>query len=159
MAKEIEKKYLVKAELLPELNDGSLYIQGYLSINPLIRFRIKNNSAIITIKKVSSDGISRDEWEFEKEISDEDINGIVSLAVKKPISKKRYKLEFKGFIWEIDVYQGDNLGLITADIEIPTQDTDFVFPDWIDSTKEITNDPKYFNVNLGDNPYCNWNKS
>lgn len=159
MAIEIEKKYLVKNEFLPKLIDGKTYIQGYLSLIPLIRFRVKDNNVTITIKKVEKNGVFRDEWEFEKEMNNDEIEKLVSLSVKKPVKKIRYKAKFKDFVWEIDVYQGDNIGLITADIELLDSNTVFPFPDWIDGSMEITNDTKYFNVNLGDNPYCNWAKS
>lgn len=158
MAKEIEKKYLVKNELLPKLTDGEIYIQGYLSLNPLIRFRVKGNSVTIAIKKVEKDGVCRDEWEFKKEMINEEIEKLISLAIKKPIKKIRYKIKKGEFIWEVDIYQDENLGLITADIELPDVNTIFNFPEWIDKSMEITNDPNYFNVNLGDNPYCNWSK-
>ena len=61
-----------------------------------------------------------------------------------------------GLTWEIDVYQGDNGGLITADVELPSADHEIDFPDWIDQSLEIGNNPQYFNINLGEDPYKSW---
>ena len=158
MAKEIEKKFLVHAKQLPTLQNGKLYKQGYLCQKPLIRYRAVGNAVIITIKNVDVGGVNRDEFEFSNELSNEEIDKLTTLSIKKPIEKIRYKVEFGGLIWEIDVYQGENEGLMTADIELPNENHVINFPEWIDKDVEITNDPKYFNVNLGDNPYKSWSK-
>ncbi len=156
MALEIEKKYLVINDLLPQLDEGEVYIQGYLCLNPLIRFRVKGNKVVITIKKVGSNGLSRDEFEFENMLDSSEIDTLVGLSVKKPIKKIRHKIKVGELTWEVDVYQDENKGLITADVEIPSEDYNFNLPPWINSEKEITNDPKYFNVNLGDSPFQSW---
>jgi len=153
MAKEIERKYLVIEDKLPELKNGEAYLQGYLCLSPLIRFRVTGNDTCINIKNVKSGKIVRDEFEFHNELTEEEVNELKSLATKKPIQKIRYKIEHRGMIWEIDVYQGDNEGLITAEIEMPSEDFTPDFPDWVNKDMEITNDEKYFNRNLGDHPY------
>lgn len=153
MAKEIEKKYLVIKNKLPRLKNGETYLQGYLCFSPLIRFRITKNDACINIKNVKPGRMVRDEFEFHDQLTKVEINKLKSLAVKKPVQKTRYKIKYKRMIWEIDVYQKDNEGLITAEIEIPTEKFEPEFPDWIDKDGEITNDRRYFNRNLGKRPY------
>lgn len=159
MAKEIERKYLVISSKLPKLTQGITYVQGYLSLDPLIRFRIIGNKVEITIKKLIDGGVSREEWEFSKEFSARECEELIQLAKKKPIIKVRYTLKFKDLLWEIDEYKGENKGLITADIEIPQKEHEIQFPEWIDFTQEITDDPRYFNKNLGDNPYKSWSNT
>lgn len=156
MAKEIEKKFLVFVNKLPRLKHGITYVQGYLSEDPLIRFRAEGSEVKITIKKLSASGVSRDEWEFENTFSKSEIEDLVGLAIKKPIVKIRYLVKHKDLTWEIDVYKEDNEGLVTADIELPQEDYAINFPSWIDSSEDITNNPKYFNKNLGNNPYTLW---
>ena len=150
---EIEKKYLVLKGKLPKIKNGALFIQGYLCLNPLIRFRIINNDVCINIKKIKDGGEVRDEWEFHSKLNKKEIDSLVALSIKKPISKIRYKIKKNKLLWELDVYQGENSGLITVDIELPSKDFKIEFPDWVDSSKEITNDARYFNKNLGDKPY------
>ncbi len=153
MAKEIEKKYLVIKEKLPELKNGQLYLQGYLCLSPLIRFRVVGNDTCINIKKMKPGSVTREEFEFHNQLTGEEVTELIDLTVKKPIQKTRYKIEHSGMIWEVDVYQGDNEGLITADIEMPSENFKLVFPDWVNKDRDITNDEKYFNRNLGDHPY------
>lgn len=155
MPEEIERKYLVYKDKLPILKNGTLFIQGYLSIEPHVRVRIIGNKVIIGIKNIIKDGRSRNEWEFEKKLNKEEIKSLVKLCIKKPIEKIRYNIKHKNLIWEIDEYQADNKGLITADVELPYIDYPIDFPDWISSSEEITHNPKYFNTNLGEHPYCN----
>ena len=156
MAEEIERKYLVFNKLLPKLESGTRYIQGYLSFKPLIRFRMIGENVTINIKDIKKHGTTRDEWELSKRFSPQEVKKLIKLSQKKPIEKIRYRVKHKGLVWEIDVYQGDNKGLITADVELPVRNYQIEFPDWIDSSREITNNPRYFNINLGENPYKSW---
>ena len=153
MAKEIEKKYLVIKNKLPELKNGEVYLQGYLCLSPLIRFRVTGDDTCINIKNVKPGKIIREEFEFHNQLTKEEVEELKNLAVKRPIQKIRYKIEHKGMVWEIDVYKGDNEGLITAELEMPNEDFKPDFPDWLDRDKDITNDENYFNRNLGDHPY------
>lgn len=158
MAIEIERKFLVHNELLPELSNGTLIIQGYLSETPSIRFRIMNSKIGITVKHLQSDG-SRFELETEKDgVSLEEKNQLKALALYPVIEKIRYRIPFQGLVWEVDVYQGENQGLITADVELPHMDYPVKFPEWIRSQDEITTNPRYFNINLGRFPYSQWIK-
>jgi CYTH domain-containing protein len=50
------------------------------------------------------------------------------------------------------LYQGSNQRLITAEIEIPSPDFNIAFPCWVNKKQDITDNPRYFNINLGDNP-------
>lgn len=158
MALEIERKFLVRPEYLPDMGSGLRMLQGYLSKEPSIRFRIVNSKIILTIKHLNSDG-SRFELETEKEpVSLEEQVTMKSLALYPVIEKVRYRIPYSDLTWEVDVYQGENLGLITADVELPRLDYPIEFPAWIDSESEITTHPNYFNSNLGRFPYTKWVK-
>ena len=153
MAKEIERKFLVIKNLLPKLKNGVLYIQGYLCLQPLIRFRIIGKKVILNIKHGKMGSITRDEWEFFNNLDDKEIRRLIGLSCKKPIEKIRYKIKHKNLVWEIDAYQKENEGLITVEAEIPSENHQIEFPSWVDSKQEITHNPRYFNANLGENPY------
>lgn len=159
MALETERKFLVHKEFLPKLSDGKLIIQGYLSESPSVRFRIIGREVVLGIKKYYS-GSTRFELETpRKDITAEEIGQLQKLAISPPISKIRYNVEYESLVWEIDVYQGANLGLITVDVELPHPDYPIVFPEWVDESKEITNNPNYSNINLGRHPFVKQHKN
>jgi adenylate cyclase len=67
------------------------------------------------------------------------------------VEKLRYKLPWHGLIWEIDVFQGENEGLVIAEIELPHEDKVFEAPDWLG--REVTSDPCYSNAGLAKMPF------
>ena len=154
MAKEIERKFLVKNMDWKTNSQGIYYHQGYLNDEPerTVRVRIAGNKAFLTIKGISK-GFSRDEFEYEIPLTDasEILN---KLCFKPNIEKYRYRINYNNHQWEIDEFAGDNKGLIVAEIELQTEDEKFELPDWIG--QEVTGDPRYYNSNLIKNPYLSW---
>ncbi|HAA24558.1 MAG TPA: adenylate cyclase [Ruminiclostridium sp.] len=153
MAKEIERRFLVKNMSFKEKSTGVLYRQGYLSTDPktAIRVRTIGNRAFLSIKSVY-DGISRLEYEYE--IPYEDANEILHLCKKPIIRKYRYTIDYKGYTWEIDEFLDDNEGLVIAEIELQNEEEQFPKPGFIG--EEITHDYRYLNVNLVNRPYKTW---
>ena len=87
----------------------------------------------------------------------EDARVLLDELCEKPIiEKNRYKIEFAGFIWEVDEFFGENEGLIVAEIELESEDQQFDKPEWVGD--EVSGDPRYFNSNLIKNPYSSWDK-
>ena len=72
------------------------------------------------------------------------------------VEKVRYRILFNQKTWEVDVFGGENEGLILAEIELSQADELFAIPSWID--REVTDDPRYYNSQLASNPYKNWDK-
>ncbi|WP_307532740.1 hypothetical protein [Pedobacter sp. W3I1] len=70
------------------------------------------------------------------------------------LSKTRYEITVSGKVWEIDVFLGDNKGLIVAEIELESEDEVFDLPDWV--TTEVTKEEKYYNSNLTVKPFKDW---
>ncbi|ADY56262.1 adenylate cyclase [Syntrophobotulus glycolicus DSM 8271] len=156
MGLEIERKFLVHKDRLPPLRGGTTIYQGYFSLDPSVRFRIIGENVYLTVKEYYHNG-SRFELETEKNgITEEEKAKLMMLAIVAPVVKTRYCLEFKGLIWEIDVYGGENEGLITVDVELPSMDYPLSFPSWVDANQEITFEKKYSNQNLGASPYSQW---
>lgn len=153
MALELERKFLVHREKLPPLTAGRCITQGYLCESPEVRFRIIENAAAITIKKILGPG-KRLEFEFPPEpMNPQDLEDLKSLALYPPLVKTRYEIIHAGLRWEIDVYANKNAGLISAEVEIDDENATIDFPDWIDQNREITNDGRYANINLTRTPY------
>ena len=98
-------------------------------------------------------GATRAEYEYEISVSD--ANEMLDSLCEKPIiEKNRTKIEYKGLIWEVDEFFGENEGLIFAEVELDSEDQDIALPEWIG--EEVTGDPKYYNSNLVINPYNKW---
>ncbi len=156
MAKEIERKFLVKGDAWRKLAQGVHYRQGYLNSTKerTVRIRTVGDRAVITVKSPTK-GITRTEFEYE--IPYEDCTAMLDTLAEKPIIEKtRYKIPMDGFVWEIDEFFGVNEGLIVAEIELPDEETPFTKPEWIG--EEVSGDPRYFNSNLVKNPFTTWNK-
>ncbi len=152
MGYEIERKFLVKDNSYRSVKPD-FFCQGYLNSDSerIVRIRQSGEKAFITIKG-KNNGAKRLEFEYEIPVSD--AQELFLLCEKPLIEKNRYKIHFEGFDWEIDEFLGENEGLVVAEIELPTEDTSFERPDWID--EEVTHDSKYYNSNLVKNPFSSW---
>ncbi len=155
MAKEIEHKFLLANEnWRKSIKKSVKYKQGYLSSQPTssIRIRLSDTQAWINIKSATI-GTERLEFEYEIPVNDaEEI--IISLCNKPLIEKIRHFVNNGKHIWEIDEFEGDNEGLIVAEIELSTAGEVFAKPEWLG--QEVTRDLRYYNNNLVINPYKKW---
>jgi len=154
MAREIEHKYLVKTGLWRPAGAGMLYRQGYLSSlkERVVRVRIAGDHGFLTIKGVTT-GVSR--LEFEYPIPREDAAVLLDELCERPlIEKTRHRETFAGKTWEIDVFHGDNEGLVLAEIEVASPAERVALPPW--AGDEVSDDPRYFNNNLVAHPYRTW---
>ena len=154
MGIEIEKKFLLTGSEWKQLAAGTAYRQGYLSSvkERTVRVRTINDKGFLTIKGISVGAVRR---EYEYEIPVADANALLDELCEKPIiEKNRYKVEFSGFIWEIDEFFGENDGLVVAEIELESEDQRFDRPKWVG--EEVSGDARYFNSNLIKHPYSQW---
>jgi adenylate cyclase len=156
MPQEIERKFLVATDAYKVASFSKTHIkQAYIATNPsaTVRVRINGDKAFITIKgKSNESGTSRYEW--EKEISVEEAKELLQLCPSGVIDKIRYKVNFKGFIYEVDEFFGDNAGLVVAEIELNHEDDAFEKPVWLG--QEVTGDAKYYNAMLVKHPFGKW---
>lgn len=147
MALEIERKFLVNAKKIPAQisQRGEKISQGYLCTEPArtVRVRIKGKHGFITIKSANV-GIVRQEFEYE--IPLEDAQELLKLCKPNILEKVRYKVEYEGHTWEVDVFKGKLEGMILAEVELTCAEEYVELPDWIE--REVSGDVKYFNSNL-----------
>jgi adenylate cyclase len=157
VAKEIERKFLVKPRNWSELGPGLRIRQGYLCTakERTVRVRTYGDHAYLTIKGTTS-GISRSEYEYEIPFADA-TEILDHLCVHPLIEKTRYRIPFAGHTFEVDVFNGANRGLTVAEVELKSPDEKVELPDWID--REVSDDPRYFNSNLAQKPFSTWKKS
>ncbi|MCP4754474.1 MAG: CYTH domain-containing protein [Proteobacteria bacterium] len=157
MGTEIERKFLVKGTGWKDGVVGRIYRQGYLPTGDecVVRVRVAGDDGYLTIKGRNV-GLTR--LEFEYPIPVEEADSLLDSLCRKPIVEKtRYEVEYEGLVWEIDVFAGENEGLVTAEVELENENLEVSLPDWID--REVSDDARYFNVNLVEHPYCEWKDS
>ncbi len=150
MAKEIERKFLVKTKDFLLLANKSYRIeQAYLATNPTVRVRVRDDEAFLTLKTASQDGgLSRDEWEYA--IPLEDAREMMRHAKGRCIIKTRYLVEYEGHTWEVDVFEGEYEGLMLAEIELSSLSESFVLPPWVG--EEVTGQVAYYNAHMALSP-------
>ncbi len=155
MALEIERKFLVKNELWrDDVVSNTRLQQGYLANqkNASVRIRTGNGKAFLNIKSVTV-GIRR--LEFEYEIPLDDATEMLQQIAEQPfIDKTRYIVRCGKHEWELDVFEGENRGLVVAELELESEDELFELPDW--AGNEVSDDTRYYNVNLIKHPFSQW---
>lgn len=156
MSIEIERKFLVKDDSFKEDAYQRNYIkQGFLNSDKerVVRVRINDNKGFLTVKGKSNDsGTSRFEW--EKEISKAEANDLMNLCEKGIIEKYRYLVSSGNHVFEVDDFLGDNLGLIVAEVELTSENENYIAPIWLG--EEVTGKEEYYNSNLSKKPYSEW---
>ena len=154
MAIEIERKFLIKEKPFSIAKRSLKINQGYIinEKSKVIRVREKGDDCFLTIKG-NNIGISRLEYDFP--ISKEDAKELIFHFCKTTlIEKTRHYIEHKGHTWEVDEFHGKNNGLIVAEIELESEDEKFEIPDWVG--EEVTQDDRYYNMNLAIHPFTSW---
>jgi adenylate cyclase len=155
MGTEIERKYLLVNDNWRKSADEGIYmVQGYMGSNEKssIRIRIHGDTANLNIKSKTI-GIQRSEFDYPIPV-DEAKEILESLCDRPFVEKTRFHVMFKGHEWEIDVFAGDNDGLVVAELELSSVDEDFALPDWLGD--DVSDDPRYYNVCLVTHPYKDW---
>ncbi|PIB39410.1 CYTH domain-containing protein [Maribacter sp. 4G9] len=153
---EIERKFLVKSMNFVGVAVSKIRIvQGFLNTHPerTVRIRIKGEKGFMTVKGKSNDsGTTRFEWETE--IGLKDAEKLLELCEKGIIDKTRYLVSFHDHSFEVDIFGGENKGLILAEIELSNENEIFQKPDWLG--EEVTGDIKYYNSQLSKQPFNTW---
>ena len=156
MALEIERKFLVKSLNFKQDAFQKNYIkQGFLNSDKerVVRVRIKDEKGFLTIKGASNtNGTTRFEW--EKEINKKEAESLFNLCEKGIIEKYRYLVKVGRHTFEVDEFLGDNNGLFIAEVELESEYESFSKPEWLG--QEVTGIVKYYNSNLGKQPYNKW---
>lgn len=155
MATEIERKFLLANDDWREQADAGVRMrQGYLagSEKSSVRVRVAGEQANLNIKGATL-GITRQEYEYPIPLADAHTL-LDSLADGPLIEKTRYHVRHGAHTWEIDVFSGDNQGLVVAEVELAAEDEVFARPAWLG--EEVSDDTRYYNVCLVKHPYKDW---
>lgn len=151
---EIERRFLLANEDWRQAAAApKLLSQGYFCVEKecTIRVRIAEGRAWLTLKGYLSD-VSRSEFEYEIPVAH--ARQMMETMCSFRLEKRRYEVEYQGFVFEVDEYSGENAPLIVAELELPSEQTDFPRPDWLG--EEITSDARFTNAYLSRHPYSAW---
>ena len=154
MGIELERKFLLNSDTWPPAQRVQRFRQGYLATGPpvAVRVRVMDGHANINIKQATSD-LKREEFEYPIPLKEaEEI--LERLCIGYRIEKTRHYVEYEGFTWEIDVFHGENAGLIVAEVEFDHENQTIALPPWIG--EEVSSDPRYLNASLALRPYSQW---
>ena len=157
MPREIERKFLVTNDAWRDsAAPGTRYRQAYLASNPScsIRVRVTGDRAWLNLKSATL-GVSRSEFEYEIPAAD-GLEILERLSDGTVVEKTRYRIRHGGHEWEVDVFEGDNAGLVVAEIELASEDEPFDKPSWAGA--EVSHDPRYYNVRLAQHPFKHWSR-
>jgi adenylate cyclase len=158
MAMEIERKFLVRnGDWRKAVARTKVICQGYLDRNENFSTRIRildNSTATLTIKS-SRAGLRR--LEFEYTIPLADAEQLLELRRGALVVKRRHIVLSQGGEWEIDVFEGDNAGLVIAEIELHHEAQRVDLPNWLGA--EITGQSQYYNSSLAERPFRTWKTS
>jgi adenylate cyclase len=146
---EIERKFLV-AEPPSDLErwPSTAIEQGYLAIaedGPEVRVRRRDGRPWLTVKS----GAGRVRVEEEIEIEPERFERLWPLTEGRRIEKRRYEIPAgDGLVIELDVYEGELDGLVTAEVEFSSEEAADAYdaPDWLGP--DVTEDVRYKNQRL-----------
>ncbi|HEU4570851.1 MAG TPA: CYTH domain-containing protein [Gemmatimonadales bacterium] len=155
MAREIERKFLVDpGRWRPGPAGGVRIRQGYLSLDParIVRVRRAGDRGTLTVKGTTV-GITRSEYDYAIPAADADAL-LDELCHRPLIEKTRYHETWAGRTWEIDRFEGENQGLIVAEVELADADEVVAPPPW--AGREVSDDPRYTNASLIRLPFRSW---
>ncbi len=151
---EIERKFLVIGDGWRPGRPGTAIRQGYLCAHKAqtVRVRVSGDRAFLTVKGAPK-GLARPEFEYE--IPAADAHDMLDHLCPRPlVEKTRFEVVHAGIGWVVDVFAGDNEGLVLAEVELAREDQAVELPDWVG--EEVTGDPRYLNVNLARHPFRRW---
>jgi len=152
---EIERKFVVANDAWRQGADqGKRLRQAYLAetARAVVRVRIEDDTrGFLTIKSAES-GLSRDEFEFPLKLAEAE--ALIGLREGSVLQKTRFRAPHEGRTWEVDVYAGDNEGLVIAEIELVHEADEVELPPWLG--REVTGAAQYYAARLARHPYVSW---
>jgi len=155
MADEIERKFLVSGdEWRAAIVRTRAIKQGYLANTDdcSVRIRVADDEGYISVKSAGLE-IARKEYEYAIPLSDA-VEMLDLFCTGNRIDKTRFHVAHQGREWEVDVFDGENRGLVLAEIELSAVDEEVEVPDW--AGIEVSGDPRYLNSNLSTEPFSTW---
>lgn len=155
MGIEIERKFLVTNDSWQEVASPGVSIkQGYLigGKDASVRVRLEGDKANLNIKSATL-GVKRQEFEYAIPVADAKVL-LATLCHRPIIEKVRYLVSYANKRWEVDVFEGENAGLVVAELELQDETEEYEPPPWLG--EEVSHDPRYYNTSLSQHPFKDW---
>lgn len=155
MGFEIERKFLVADETWKAgVTHTTRIRQAYLRADgkASIRVRIRDDGGAALTVKTSRAEMRRHEFEYEIPVIEAEM--MLSLRQGHVVEKTRHLVPHMGLTWEVDVFDGENAGLVVAEVELDTVEQLIAKPAWLG--REVTGLPQYYNGSLARSPYTHW---
>lgn len=154
---EIERKFFVEAQdrrWRTAVLRSARFRQGYLANNERcsVRVRVDGTQGWFSIKAMTS-GPARAEFEYPLPLADAQ-QLLDALCARPLIEKTRHFVQHAGHLWEIDEFEGDNAGLVVAEVELTRADEPVEIPVW--AAVEVTEDVRFYNFRLAEQPWSQW---
>jgi len=148
---EIERKYLLRGQPPRSIGAPSLEIdQGYIP-GERIRERVRRARGASDTRyyRTFKTGTGIQRIEIEEETTQEFFDAVWPLTVGRRVRKRRYLVEERGLVWEIDEFL-DRPSLWLAELELEHADQIVAVPEWLAPfvEREVTDDPVYTNRSL-----------
>lgn len=90
--------------------------------------------------------MSRGEWETD--ISEDQFTTLWPATNGKRVEKTRFTIPYGDSVIELDIYEGDLMGFVSAEVEFPDEASvnSFVIPEWF--VVDVTEEKGFKNQNL-----------
>ncbi|VAX08382.1 hypothetical protein MNBD_ALPHA03-1897 [hydrothermal vent metagenome] len=153
---EIERKFLIlsrpdgKPQRIHRIRQGYIAREG----GNMVRIRQQDDRYILCVKTPAK---GRGRYEIETNINTDEAKVLFAACAEKPIEKTREIYSIGNHIWEVDIFEGANKGLIVAEVELSSEQEKVTLPDWIGP--EVTGFQKFYNANLSISPFKGWGVS
>jgi adenylate cyclase len=154
---EIERKFLVRGDAWRTLATQKMHIrQAYLASDgkASIRVRVKEDrEATLTVKSRIPE---RRRLELEYPVPVLEAEALIALRRGSIVEKHRYLVPYAGEMWEVDVFDGENVGLVIAELELSDEHQSINLPPW--AGPEVTGQAPYYNSSLALHPFTSWSR-
>ena len=152
---EIERRFFVRGNEWRQIEASRTVIrQAYLGVcsKASVRVRISNhNTATLTVK---SRPAKLRRLELEYTIPTLEAEALMVLRQGSIVEKVRHHVPHGDLTWDVDVFSGENLGLVIAEVELRHENQHIDLPPWIG--EEVTGQRQYYNGSLAQHPFCAW---
>jgi len=145
---EIERKFKLRSPQVLDGLQGSDFLQAYLAKGSvLVRVRVCDDRAWLTLKGQPLSSLSRPEWEYDIPVAD------AREMARQPgaygLEKTRYFIAHQGHTFEVDRYHGALAGLYTVEVEMDSEQVSVALPEWVG--EEVTGNKAWDNESLARN--------
>ncbi|MGE0037770.1 MAG: CYTH domain-containing protein [Xanthobacteraceae bacterium] len=158
MSFEIERKFLVSGDGWRNLVETQFPIrQAYLSSDGKASIRVRIKGDGVATLSIKSRPVDLRRLELEYSIPVLEAEALMQLRQGLVIEKIRHVVPWGSLAWEIDIFSGENAGLVIAEIELRSEHQHVDLPDWVGA--EVTGQRAYYNSALVQHPFAAWPKS